>query len=58
MIDILVIGVILLILGSAGFAVYRSRKKGKKCIGCSACVDNCHCCGYNSKKNERNDPYA
>ena len=56
MTDIIVIGVIVAILFFAGFAVYRSKKKGKKCIGCSACVDNCHCCGYNSKKNERTDP--
>jgi len=34
MIDYAVIGVILLILGGAGFYVYQSKKNGKKCIGC------------------------
>ena len=33
-IDFIVIGVIVLILGLAIFAIYRSKKSGKKCIGC------------------------
>ena len=34
--DLLVIVIIAAILGGAGYAVYRSKKAGKKCIGCSS----------------------
>ena len=33
-VDYLIIGVIALILGLAGWYVYRAKKSGKKCIGC------------------------
>lgn len=33
-IDYLLIGVLLLIVGLAAYAVYRSKKSGKRCIGC------------------------
>ena len=32
--DILIIAVIVLILGLAAWYVYKSKKSGKKCIGC------------------------
>ncbi len=32
--NIILILILLLIVGLAGFAVYRSKKNGKKCIGC------------------------
>ena len=51
-IDILIICVIVAILGAAGFAIYRSKKSGKKCIGCpdsgscatGGCNGNCSGC--------------
>ena len=45
--DLIVVGIIALILGGAGYAVYRSKKSGGKCIGCpsggscSGCSGNC-----------------
>ena len=47
-IDYLLIGVLLLIAGFAAFAIYRSKKSGKKCIGCpdSGCCSG-HCAGCN-----------
>lgn len=32
--DFVILAVILLIIGGAGFYVYRAKKSGKKCIGC------------------------
>ena len=32
--DILIVAVLLVILGLAAYAIYRSKKSGKKCIGC------------------------
>ena len=47
--DLLVIFIIAAILGGAGYAVYRSKKAGKKCIGCpdgGSCSGACSgCCG-------------
>lgn len=50
-VDYLIIGVIALILGLAGWYVYRAKKSGKKCIGCpdsgkcaSGCGGNCSGC--------------
>lgn len=42
--DILVILVIAGILGLAIFAIWKSKKNGKKCIGCP---DSCACSGGN-----------
>ena len=45
--DLIVMGIIALILAGAGYAVYRSKKSGRKCIGCpsggscSGCSGNC-----------------
>lgn len=51
-VDYLIIGVIALILGLAVGFIYRSKKKGQKCIGCpdsgscaSGCGGNCSGCG-------------
>ena len=42
--DFIVIAVLLLIVGAAAFYIIRSKRKGRKCIGCPWC-DTC------SKKN-------
>ena len=34
MIDILIVLAVLLIVGGAGFYVWRAKKRGQKCIGC------------------------
>lgn len=42
--DIIIIAILILILGGAAWCIYRSRKSGKKCIGCpdsSTCSGNC-----------------
>lgn len=47
-VDFIVIGILVLILAGAGYAIYRSKKSGKKCIGCpdsGSCSGNCGCCG-------------
>lgn len=47
------VAVILLILGLAGFYVYRAKKNGQKCIGCpdsKTCNGNCHGCNCNCEK--------
>lgn len=57
MIDFIIIAIIVIIVGSASFYVYRAKKSGKKCIGCpdsgscnshncsgSSCGGNCSCC--------------
>ena len=43
--DILIIAIIAAILGAAGFYVYKSKKSGKKCIGCP---DGCSCGSKNN----------
>ena len=44
--DGIIIAVVVLILGLAGFYVYRAKKSGKKCVGCP---DGCSC---SSKKGQ------
>lgn len=48
--NIIIIAIIVLVLGSAAFYVYKAKKSGKKCIGCpdsGSCSGNCSCCcGY------------
>lgn len=34
MTDIIIIAIVALVIGAAGFYVIRSKKKGHKCIGC------------------------
>ncbi len=48
--DYLILAVVALVLGLAVYAVYRSKKSGKKCIGCpdsGSCPSSkdggCHC---------------
>ena len=46
-IDYLIVGVLLVIVGLAAFAIYRSKKSGKKCIGCpdsASCSGQCGSC--------------
>lgn len=53
MTDFIVILVLAVILGSASFYVYKAKKNGSKCIGCSHAKDCTGCmktCGKNSKK--------
>ena len=49
-IDYLIIAVVLIILGSAGWYIYKAKKSGKKCIGCpdsGTCSGNCSGCSGN-----------
>ena len=46
-IDYAIIAVIALILGAAAWYIYKSKKNGKKCIGCpdsGACSGSCSSC--------------
>ena len=54
-VDYLIIGIILLIFAGSVYAIYRSKKSGKKCIGCpdsGVCAGNCtgNCSGCCSHK--------
>ena len=43
-VDIIVVAVVVIILGVTGWYIYKSRKNGKKCIGCpdcNVCQGNC-----------------
>lgn len=40
MIDFIIIGIVLIIVAAASFYVYRAKKNGQKCIGCSV---GCSC---------------
>jgi len=47
-VDIIIVAVIALILGFAGWYVYKAKKSGKKCIGCpdsGSCSANGGCSG-------------
>ena len=47
MIDFIIILAVLLIVGGAGFYVYRAKKNGKTCIGCpdsGKCSGSCSGC--------------
>ncbi len=51
-IDFVIIGIFVLIVLGAGYAIYRSKKSGKKCIGCpdsGSCSGNCGACGKNKQ---------
>lgn len=52
-IDFLVLAIVLGVLSLAGFAIYRSKKQGKACIGCPdaskcahKCSGSCSCCNH------------
>ncbi len=54
--NIIIIVVLVLILGLAGYYIYRSKKSGKKCIGCpysGSCESNKNSscgCNYQNEK--------
>lgn len=43
MTDLIILAVLALILGAAAGYVYKAKKSGAKCIGCSAGEGGCHC---------------
>lgn len=45
MVNVILIGILVLILGGAGYYIYKAKKNGKKCIGCPANGNcgGCHC---------------
>jgi hypothetical protein len=48
-IDYIIVGIILLVIGSAMLYIIKAKKSGKKCIGCpasSSCCSKskCNCC--------------
>ncbi|MBQ9975874.1 MAG: FeoB-associated Cys-rich membrane protein [Clostridia bacterium] len=56
MTDLIIIAVVVVIVGLAGFYVYRAKKSGKKCIGCpegcscSSKEGSCSCCHNSEEK--------
>ncbi|MBQ7875366.1 MAG: FeoB-associated Cys-rich membrane protein [Oscillospiraceae bacterium] len=44
--DIIIIAILAVIIGLAGWYVYKAKKSGKKCIGCP---DGCSCSSKNSE---------
>ena len=54
--NIIIIAIIVVIIGLAAFYIYKSKKSGKKCIGCPygcSCgkksdKSSCDCCGDTS----------
>ena len=45
LIDIAIVIVIGIVLGMAVWYIHRSKKRGKKCIGCpDGCCSGCDCC--------------
>ena len=55
MINVIIVAVILAIVGLAAFYVYRSKKKGRKCIGCpggTSCNGTCSSCSYKKEENK------
>ena len=54
MVDLIVLGVVALLVGGAVAYIVREKRRGAKCIGCSACTSNhkdgsCHCNCHNDK---------
>ena len=43
--DWIVVAVVVAILGLAGWYVYKAKKNGAKCIGCSGGCGSCTSCG-------------
>ena len=50
--NLILILVLVLIIGLAAFAVYRSKKNGRKCIGCPDSGSCSGCCGCAQKTKE------
>ena len=56
--DIIIVAVIVLILGLAGFYIYKAKKSGKKCIGCpdgGTCSGHCSGCSCGCGNSSQND---
>ena len=55
-VDYIILAVIALILGFAGWYIYKAKKSGKKCIGCpdsASCSGHCSsCCGCGCTQNK------
>ena len=53
MTDLIIIAVVVIIVGLAGFYIYRAKKSGKKCIGCpegcSCSSKGCSCCNHDEE---------
>lgn len=52
MINIIIIAIIAIIIGSAGVYVYKAKKNGAKCIGCPASKcgsEGCSCCSKHTE---------
>jgi len=46
-VDLLILAIVAVIVAAAGWFIYRSKKSGKKCIGCpdsGSCSGNCGSC--------------
>ena len=54
LVDWLVLGILVVIAAAAVYAIYRSKKSGKKCIGCP---DSGSCSGCCANCNAHNDTY-
>ena len=50
MIDLIVISVVATVIAAAAGYVYRAKKRGVKCIGCSGGCTACSCCGGSQNK--------
>ncbi len=54
--NVIIIAVVVLIVGLAGFYIYKAKKSGKKCIGCpdsgSCKSGGCSSCGCGASKDE------
>jgi hypothetical protein len=44
--NVIIIAILIAIIGSAAFYVYKTKKNGKKCIGCP---NSCGCSGQNGQ---------
>lgn len=55
--NFIVIAILVVIIGLAGFYIYRAKKQGKKCIGCPYCdscmsKNNSGCCSSSADKKQ------
>ena len=55
LVDIIAVAVVLLIVGAASFYIIRSKKHGKKCIGCPY-GESCSSCGHGCGCNVSDEP--
>lgn len=54
--NVIIIAIIVLIIGSAAYYVYKAKKSGRKCIGCpdgSTCKGKCSCCNCCDEENAK-----